>query len=332
MEEGCSCLESRQLTGLTCGSHTTGQNARVGAGMYSMLWVQTCCWCLTHAGANYSFVGSYSVASIQNSTIIHNDADEGGGLFATDTQEVWLQATLISSNQGRDGGGLHLDRDATCQAVSCVVSQNTATENGAGAAVHAFATLNLAGTQVVNNKASQNGGGVWLAGSHPERREVFVPFDGNTAMATSSRQFFNRSVALELDPRHGYAVHSLVQVGCGRYNATLCNETMRPAYYPTNVASLVSVGGLFTSNFAGNAGGALATSNAGYNHVGVWDTLLEANRASLKGGAISLGGVTTANLSYSALMHNAVLQDGLSTGGAMDIRADTHAVRQRACG
>lgn len=271
------------------------------------------------------YVGAFSTAAIANSSITSNDADAGGALFATDSQEVWLRHMRIERNEARDGGGLHLDRDATCQLVDCDLSWNRATEHGGGASVNAYATLNAVASRITNNAAGSNGGGVHVRGTSPARLDVFVPFDAGAAMATTARQFFNRTMPLEITPGAGHAVHSLTEFSCG--NATYCNETQRPGRPPRSKATLVSVGTIFMDNFAGYGGGAVSAADDGFNHVDVWDTLFESNVAFMKGGALDLGGHTTANISYSHMLSNQALEDGLSTGGALDIRTDTHFVR-----
>lgn len=279
------------------------------------------------------FVGAASSLACSNASMTHNTALEGGGLFAQDAKQVWVSSSTVSFNDALDSGaGVGLDRDATVQLVSCKVTRNTALGDGGAAHVAGYATLNVAGCEVDGNSAGRNGGGVSIAGSTPGRLGVFVQFDGELQQATTARELGNRTESLGTflsADRHGSTVPSLARFGC--INSSLCNETLRPGAPPRETASLTAVGSLFRDNYAGLAGGAVSTVDKTHAHVDMWDTMVSGNTAWLRGGGLSLSGTATANVTYVRLDANQVLEDGMCTGGGMDIRTNPQLVR-RYCG
>ncbi len=114
------------------------------------------------AGGGLAATGS-STLLVEASVLSGNTADFGGGLFATGFSSVTLNEVLIEENAASYGGGMYLG-DASTVASGVEVRGNEAVVSGGGLYLD-LASLEGTGLTVSDNAADYLGGGAYLNGS-----------------------------------------------------------------------------------------------------------------------------------------------------------------------
>lgn len=103
-------------------------------------------------------------ATIRNSRISGNLADNEGGGVAVDFATLTIDNSEISSNQGLDGGGVYA-RDAQTVIRDSLISENSGDYGGGVYATgfgDTFNTLDIINTQIEGNTAQSDGGGLYI--------------------------------------------------------------------------------------------------------------------------------------------------------------------------
>ena len=117
-----------------------------------------------HGGGVYVDQSSATFNQTGVSTIAHNTADYGGGMFVYNGTATLSGGQISSNTASGDGGGVFVDSgQATLSGEQ--ISSNTASDNGGGIFNHS-GTLNLANTTVSRNTATTfSGGGLYSGGT-----------------------------------------------------------------------------------------------------------------------------------------------------------------------
>lgn len=143
---------------------------------------------LTDGYASNSFGGAVLVesgadATIRNSRIFGNFAEDQGGGVAVDFAILTIENSEISSNQGFDAGGVYANNSQTVIRDS-TISANTGDFGGGVYATgfgDTFNTLSIINTEIDNNVASSIGGGLYIDSFLVDARLTNVTVWGNTA-------------------------------------------------------------------------------------------------------------------------------------------------------
>ena len=108
------------------------------------------------------FVNAYKGISIQDSTIENNEATKlyGGGICAK-SEAIISNSNILKNKAAQFGGGLYLYSGGTI--TECTVNDNEALTGG-GAYIAYDNTIKFINCKISNNKASQNGGGIYSYG------------------------------------------------------------------------------------------------------------------------------------------------------------------------
>jgi thermitase len=116
--------------------------------------------------------------------------DAGGGVYVVQAH-ARISSTRIYSNSARWGGGLYLQESGTILRESSVLT-NTA-EWGAGLYLEDSTPAQVAGNTIAANKATYDGGGVYLRDSQPILTSNSI--EGNTAGQAGGGLYFYQSAA-----------------------------------------------------------------------------------------------------------------------------------------
>ena len=118
------------------------------------------------------YVANKSTMTITGGTIQDNTSDTHGGAIAANSYaDVLINGGVISGNSvNNDGGAIFATAAAKLTIRNGEISSNTAGNYGGGiaafgAVAYGGADLELSGGKIINNYASLNGGGFYLAGS-----------------------------------------------------------------------------------------------------------------------------------------------------------------------
>jgi hypothetical protein len=98
--------------------------------------------------------------TIESSSVLHNSATlDGGGILANVLVQFQVSHSYLAQNSaGSDGGGINV-RSTTIDIFESEVSENTAAGNGGGLWMHGVGKLEAA--TIAENGAGHSGGGVW---------------------------------------------------------------------------------------------------------------------------------------------------------------------------
>ena len=97
--------------------------------------------------------------TIQRSSVVNNVTNEaGGGVRIETAQDVTIEDSLISSNQGTSGGGISSTYAANLQMSRTTVTGNTATGDGGGIYVGNYAQPRLDNVTIAGNVAIRGAG------------------------------------------------------------------------------------------------------------------------------------------------------------------------------
>jgi predicted outer membrane repeat protein len=108
-------------------------------------------------------VGQFGMVDIQNCAFINNTASErGGGIFIhpgdMGVRENVIKNTLISGNSASDGGGLANSCINYTELLNCTIINNTASERGGGVYNFDGGVLHVTGGRIGSNLADEGGG------------------------------------------------------------------------------------------------------------------------------------------------------------------------------
>lgn len=128
-------------------------------------------------------VDSGADATIRNSAIFGNAADDAGGGVAVDFATLTIENSEIFENSASDGGGVYAVDSQTVIRDSSIISNSS----GFGGGIYAtgfgdtFNSLEIVNTQIETNAASNDGGGLYIDSSAVDADLVNVTFALNSA-------------------------------------------------------------------------------------------------------------------------------------------------------
>lgn len=259
-------------------------------------------------------IKSFESLTVVNSIISGNTAsNDGGGIYVQTNGKFTMTATTVTGNTAEDGGGLYLEVAGGISITNSTISGNTATSGkGGGAYISTLVSTNLTAkflikdTTIVGNRATGNGGGLYLA---PDGRDISVinsTITGNTAGINGGGISMGYGgLLLKGGILSGNTADSgggiFVQVRSGK------TSTITGTKILNNTATVSNGGGI---QFDGS-GSATATFN-------VLKSTIAGNRAITDGGGISATNGGTLNLTGDTLFANkaALFGGGVLTSGS----------------
>lgn len=259
-------------------------------------------------------IKSFESLTVVNSIISGNTAsNDGGGIYVQTNGKFTMTATTVTGNTAKDGGGLYLEVAGGISITNSTISGNTATSGkGGGAYISTLVSTNLTAkflikdTTIVGNRATGNGGGLYLA---PDGRDISVinsTITGNTAGINGGGISMGYGgLLLKGGILSGNTADSgggiFVQVRSGK------TSTITGTKILNNTATVSNGGGI---QFDGS-GSATATFN-------VLKSTIAGNRAITDGGGISATNGGTLNLTGDTLFANeaAHFGGGVFTSGS----------------
>ncbi|HVU09792.1 MAG TPA: choice-of-anchor Q domain-containing protein, partial [Phototrophicaceae bacterium] len=99
---------------------------------------------------------SGTTLTLTDSTITHNNASSGGGIFVAGSGTVNVIRSTISNNTSGNGSGIEGDATASITLLDSIITNNVATGSGGG--IYASKTLTITNTVVSGNSATFGGG------------------------------------------------------------------------------------------------------------------------------------------------------------------------------
>ena len=229
----------------------------------------------TISGGNATNGGGVQIKNgsvvLESCSIVENSAINGGGIYISGNSSVEIIDCDISYNSASNAGGaIHMatlnENSNTCSLVRTTVTENTAVSGGGismGAAnfesLQSTSTIRVkTGTSISNNKASKDGGGVYLRGNGSR----FVMEDGvifgNESDAGSGGAIYSTNWFGVTIEQGTISENKADQNGGGIYieNANAKSNPLEQ--------EVLSIGGgtVITNNIAGMNGGGIAAVNA----------------------------------------------------------------------
>jgi len=149
--------------------------------------------CVADTSFGYSNYGggiySYSALTMTNSSVVNNEADNGGGgIFLTSEATATLTNVLIDGNHTTNtfgsGGGIYIQNTATLNNVT--ITNNSTGVNGGGIYGDSSASINVTITNslIAGNSSGGQGGGMYLSTATFNLTNVTV--SGNQATSASA--------------------------------------------------------------------------------------------------------------------------------------------------
>lgn len=207
---------------------------------------------LASSGGGIQVGGSADLVLLR-ATIRSNTADEGGGIAVLSSGEVLISESVIRHNtapgSAGQGGGMLLSSGADVELVHSTVRGNTAVGNSAfaGGGISNFGTLDVLGTTIAGNTATNGGGGGIFSGGTATLQQSTV--SGNSAALDGGGLSSVSPLTVRDSTISGNMTESS---GGGLFNngGTL---TVQNATIAENTAIAGQGGGLANWNFAANA-------------------------------------------------------------------------------
>ncbi len=112
--------------------------------------------------ANAKFGGAVASSGdivVRESLFISNTAKLGGAVYLSIGAAMAGGELVFRNNTGFDGGALYISSDVTATIRNSEFSENSAAYGGA---IEVWGTLNMTNTTLSNNRAQNDGGGIWL--------------------------------------------------------------------------------------------------------------------------------------------------------------------------
>ena len=251
-------------------------------------------------------IKSFESLTVVNSIISGNTAsNDGGGIYVQTNGKFTMTATTVTGNTAKDGGGLYLEVAGGISITNSTISGNTATSGkGGGAYISTLVSTNLTAkflikdTTIVGNRATGNGGGLYLA---PDGRDISVinsTITGNTAGINGGGISMGYGgLLLKGGILSGNTADSgggiFVQVRSGK------TSTITGTKILNNTATVSNGGGI---QFDG--------SNVATSTLNILKSTIAGNRAITDGGGISATNGGTLNLTGDTLFANEAADDG----------------------
>jgi hypothetical protein len=98
---------------------------------------------------------------VDTCSIVENEAASAGGI-AVQVSSLTLRNSLVARNTAEDGGGVACNNADTCSFIDSLITANTATVTVGGGVTGYTTAMNFANTELSENTAAQNGGGVLI--------------------------------------------------------------------------------------------------------------------------------------------------------------------------
>ena len=207
---------------------------------------------LASSGGGIQVGGSANLILLR-ATIRNNTADEGGGIHVLSSGEVVISESVLRHNTAPgaagQGGGMLLSSVADVELVHSTVRNNTAVGDSAfaGGGISNFGTLDVLGTTIAGNTASNGGGGGIFSGGTATIQQSTL--SGNSAALDGGGLSSVSPLTVRDSTISGNTTESS---GGGLFNngGTL---TVQNATIAENTAVAGQGGGLANWNFVANA-------------------------------------------------------------------------------
>lgn len=245
-------------------------------------------------------IKSFESLTVVNSIISGNTAsNDGGGIYVQTNGKFTMTATTVTGNTAKDGGGLYLEVAGGISITNSTISGNTATSGkGGGAYISTNVSTNLTAkflikdTTIVGNRATGNGGGLYLAPDGCDISVINSTITGNTAGGNGGGiSMASGGLLLKGGILSGNTADSgggiFVQVRSGK------TSTITGTKILNNTATVSSGGGI---QFDG--------SNVATSTLNILKSTIAGNRAITYGGGISARKGGTLNLTGDTLFAN----------------------------
>jgi len=269
-----------------------------------------------------AYIGGGSVISITNNTaIFKNTANAGGGVIVYG-RLAGLQARsdIYQNSSTTDGGGLYII-GGTVTLNGTIVFANTAVRNGGGV-YSADGNLTMQGTARVGlanfTQTAVDGGGIYASGSSIQMIGAAIAVINNTASNNGGGLFLTNRSTLTVE---GGTIGSAASATAG--NDALFGGGMYV------FSSTVNFTGFIINNIASGSGGGVyadsatvfmngatigSTSTNGHNQIGP---------AGLNGAGMYLINKTRADLTNSNIVSNTLSNPSTGYGGGLYVRANS---------
>ncbi|MHB8882716.1 MAG: choice-of-anchor Q domain-containing protein [Thermodesulfovibrionales bacterium] len=190
---------------------------------------------------------------------------------------------------GQNGAGMYIN-GGTAVIQSSTIGGNAANKNSCAAGCGIYATalsgpLEISNSIVSENTATGNGAGIYLISNGAQATTIAgTTFTNNTATLSGGAIYNNGSI-LSISGASGFTS-----------NTTGANQS-GGAVYATGAASSTTIdGATFTGNASGNLGGAIyATGSTAATPLSISNSTFTGNTATQSGGAINLASMTNAS-------------------------------------
>ena len=151
-------------------------------------------------------VGGEANLTLDNIVIKDNKAESGGGIFAHENSTITLNNVTIENNSATKWGGGGINNKGTATLTGCTLQNNAAGNEGGGiyngtgvltltnctvtgntapggGGICCFGTVNMEGTEISGNHASESGGGLAVHGTltMSKKEDKITKITGNTA-------------------------------------------------------------------------------------------------------------------------------------------------------
>lgn len=131
----------------------------------------------TESGVTIKDAGDTNVL-LKDLTIEKNEGKQGGGVHIENSQNVTIDHCTIQGNTGTRGGGIYTEH-STVEVKDSTFEKNTATDDGGAIAATQNSSLTVRNSKVLENKAADTAGGILAEKSTLEVTDSII--DGNRA-------------------------------------------------------------------------------------------------------------------------------------------------------
>ncbi|WP_277510659.1 autotransporter-associated beta strand repeat-containing protein, partial [Ereboglobus sp. PH5-5] len=293
-------------------------------------------------GALYSDASTTQADTLVSSTFIDNYASQGGGAIRTSKVLTGTALVFTSNTAGTDGGAIN-NSDRLLVLESSTFTGNYATKHGGailaggtltgsnlvftdnysgtyGGAIRSNSALLIESSTFTGNYAAQFGGAVYASGTFAG---AGLFFDSNTAARYGGAILANLSSVIVLNSSTFEGNHAGEYGGViFNYNSPVSGTNLLFAsntavadggaifdYYYGSTGSIILTSATFSGNYAGSAGGAVASQGI----FGGTNLVFTSNTAVVGGGAIYHSGAASVNITTGTFADNYAE----SSGGAI---------------
>ncbi len=267
------------------------------------------------------FIGAGGLLSIDGSSIINNDAAaDGGGIKTADAGEFIVNNSLIASNHSGGRGGA-IFKDSSIFHLPAIITHTTIqgnTADGGGGGVFIWRTpLTIEGSEFLENKAGEYGGGLLYENDKAETAHITkTTFDGNTAGFDGGGIHFSGELMII---ENSAFQNNKAENGGGIHNANAVSVPGQGAYIQRADTTMEITKSIIQENVANTDGGGVFNDG----DLTVEGSTLSRNQSGTLGGGIhNLGKITVQDSTFEG---NATGFDGggLNTYGAARVTGST---------